>query len=384
MATRIQFRRGTSSQHASFTGAVGEMTVDTDKDVVVVHDGSTAGGFEMLRADMNNLDISGTDAAGKVIVSDGDGTFTYGSGFTEIADVGIFLDNAGGEGPAGPSSNGLSERYGQFDIFSSSNLNMRQTSNGNQVITIQEAGKYFIKCWGAKGGGSKGGSGGIAWGTISLSAGDVLYCRVGQKGLAGDQSTTSTTPLTSPEDTNLSISTPASNNMAGGGFGDGFGGRGGGPSTGAAGSGGGATAVRLNTDGVSNRIIVAGGGGGMYVEGSHFQAGNSDSSGGDGGGKYGGMSDHGSEGSGSYPLGASQTAGGTAGSGGNTGTTSQGGNGPANDGGGGGGGYYGGSTATNAGASGGSGYVGGMDSGNRGMSQGGNDGMGCIWIRKVG
>ena len=55
MATRIQFRRGTSSQHASFTGAVGEMTVDTDKDVVVVHDGSTAGGFEMLRADLNNI-----------------------------------------------------------------------------------------------------------------------------------------------------------------------------------------------------------------------------------------------------------------------------------------------------------------------------------------
>jgi len=54
MATRIQFRRGSSAQHASFTGAVGEMTVDTDKDVVVVHDGSTAGGFEMLRADMNN------------------------------------------------------------------------------------------------------------------------------------------------------------------------------------------------------------------------------------------------------------------------------------------------------------------------------------------
>lgn len=55
MATRIQFRRGTTAQHASFTGAVGEMTVDTDKEVVVVHDGSTAGGFEMARADVNNV-----------------------------------------------------------------------------------------------------------------------------------------------------------------------------------------------------------------------------------------------------------------------------------------------------------------------------------------
>lgn len=80
MATRIQFRRGTSAQHASFTGAVGEMTVDTDKDVVVVHDGSTAGGFEMLREDLSNINISGTASSGKTILSDGDGTFTWGDG----------------------------------------------------------------------------------------------------------------------------------------------------------------------------------------------------------------------------------------------------------------------------------------------------------------
>lgn len=47
MATQIQLRRGSTSQHASFTGAVGEVTVDTDKDTVVVHDGSLAGGYPM-------------------------------------------------------------------------------------------------------------------------------------------------------------------------------------------------------------------------------------------------------------------------------------------------------------------------------------------------
>ena len=47
MATQIQLRRGTTSQHSSFTGAAGELTVDTDKDVAVVHDGSTAGGFPL-------------------------------------------------------------------------------------------------------------------------------------------------------------------------------------------------------------------------------------------------------------------------------------------------------------------------------------------------
>ena len=45
MATQVQFRRGTTSQTGSFTGAVGEVTVDTDKDTVVIHDGSQAGGF---------------------------------------------------------------------------------------------------------------------------------------------------------------------------------------------------------------------------------------------------------------------------------------------------------------------------------------------------
>ena len=47
MSTQIQFRRGTTSEHSSFTGAVGEVTVDTDKDTMVVHDNSQAGGYAM-------------------------------------------------------------------------------------------------------------------------------------------------------------------------------------------------------------------------------------------------------------------------------------------------------------------------------------------------
>lgn len=47
----IQQYRGTTAQHASYTGKVGELTVDTDKKVVVVHDGTTAGGIPMARED---------------------------------------------------------------------------------------------------------------------------------------------------------------------------------------------------------------------------------------------------------------------------------------------------------------------------------------------
>ena len=47
---QVKLRRGTTAQHAGFTGAEGEVTVDTDKDTVIVHDGSTAGGHELAKA----------------------------------------------------------------------------------------------------------------------------------------------------------------------------------------------------------------------------------------------------------------------------------------------------------------------------------------------
>ena len=49
MATAIQWRRGNTSQHANFTGLVGEITVDTDLNTVIVHDGSTAGGHRIAK-----------------------------------------------------------------------------------------------------------------------------------------------------------------------------------------------------------------------------------------------------------------------------------------------------------------------------------------------
>jgi hypothetical protein len=51
MATAIQRRRGNTAQHASFTGLAGEITIDTQKNTVVVHDGVTAGGYPLARAD---------------------------------------------------------------------------------------------------------------------------------------------------------------------------------------------------------------------------------------------------------------------------------------------------------------------------------------------
>ena len=47
MSTQVQLRRGTTVDLSTFTGAVGEVTVDTTKDTLVVHDGSTAGGVPL-------------------------------------------------------------------------------------------------------------------------------------------------------------------------------------------------------------------------------------------------------------------------------------------------------------------------------------------------
>jgi len=50
MSKLLQLRGGTTTEHASFTGAVREVTVDTTKDTLVVHDGTTAGGHALSTA----------------------------------------------------------------------------------------------------------------------------------------------------------------------------------------------------------------------------------------------------------------------------------------------------------------------------------------------
>ena len=65
MATQLKIRRGTTAEHASFTGAEGEITLDTTKDTLVAHDNYTAGGRPMLREDLDNL-ANASIGAGKL------------------------------------------------------------------------------------------------------------------------------------------------------------------------------------------------------------------------------------------------------------------------------------------------------------------------------
>jgi hypothetical protein len=85
MAKRVQRRRGTTNEHSTFTGADGEVTVDTTKDTAVVHDGSQVGGHPLAREDLSNvtnkvgiqqLNLS-DGSAGQVIKTDGSGTISF-------------------------------------------------------------------------------------------------------------------------------------------------------------------------------------------------------------------------------------------------------------------------------------------------------------------
>ena len=85
MAKRVQRRRGTTAEHSTFTGHEGELTVDTSKETVIVHDGSTAGGFPLAREDLSNVTnkigvqqlnlAEGTN--GQVLTTNGSGTLSF-------------------------------------------------------------------------------------------------------------------------------------------------------------------------------------------------------------------------------------------------------------------------------------------------------------------
>lgn len=74
---RIQYRRGSEIEHSTFTGANGEITVNTTNKSLHVHDGITTTGYELLRKDFTNS-IGGTVNGSLTIAGD----FVVGIGTT--------------------------------------------------------------------------------------------------------------------------------------------------------------------------------------------------------------------------------------------------------------------------------------------------------------
>ena len=108
MAKRVQRRRGSTSEHNSFTGAEGEITVDTTIDTLVVHDGSTPGGHPLGKADGSNLDLTNSIGIIQLNVADGEaGWFlkTDGAGTLSFAEVDVGGTALGGSKLGGTISN---------------------------------------------------------------------------------------------------------------------------------------------------------------------------------------------------------------------------------------------------------------------------------------
>ena len=118
-------------------------------------------------------------------------------------------------------------------------VNVFEYSGETKTFSVPISGKYLIQLWGASGGGTAimSGKGGYTMSEYNLEAGDTLYINVGGEGTLG-----------------------ANGSAAIGGFNGG--GNSGISTKNFAGSGGGASDIRLNSNSLSSRILVAGGGGG--------------------------------------------------------------------------------------------------------------------------
>ena len=123
MAIEIKFRRGTATQHNSFTGANGEITVDTTNKTLRVHDGVTTGGTRLAKfseiATANLLSVT-TNIVPQANITYDLGTSTKRWRSLYLAGNTIYL--------------------GGFSITAGSNGSIKFTNSNNQLIPIQTSG----------------------------------------------------------------------------------------------------------------------------------------------------------------------------------------------------------------------------------------------------
>ena len=111
MAYAIQRRRGTSTEHNSFTGLVGEITIDTTNNTIRVHDGSTAGGHRLAKYSEINTQENIEDTVGNLLTAgsgislsydDAAGTLTI----TNTTSAGDIESVTAGDGLSGGGTSG--------------------------------------------------------------------------------------------------------------------------------------------------------------------------------------------------------------------------------------------------------------------------------------
>ncbi len=96
MADQLQLRGGTTTEHSTFTGALREVTVDTTKDTVVVHDNATAGGHPLAKEDLSNVAAAtaATKLANQTVAFNAGAAGTPGVTFSGDTNTGIYSPGA--------------------------------------------------------------------------------------------------------------------------------------------------------------------------------------------------------------------------------------------------------------------------------------------------
>ena len=111
MAYAIQRRRGTSTEHNSFTGLVGEITIDTTNNTIRVHDGSTAGGHRLAKHSEINTQENIEDAVSSLLTAGAGISLTYDDAagtltVTNTTSAGDISSVVAGDGLSGGGTSG--------------------------------------------------------------------------------------------------------------------------------------------------------------------------------------------------------------------------------------------------------------------------------------
>ena len=100
MSTQVQFRRGTTTQNNAFTGANGEISIDTDVKTIRLHDGVTGGGAAiMLNTTTSQTALNKTFSTGSVWTGTAVG-LAYGGTGSSLSGVAGAIAYSGASGLA--------------------------------------------------------------------------------------------------------------------------------------------------------------------------------------------------------------------------------------------------------------------------------------------